>query len=122
MKYILFILLLPFICQSQIDDKTKHFYAGFGITVISAEITNQITDKPVVSCLVGTGLGVLAGILKETVYDREMKRGVYSNTDMGITCWGAFVGGVCMRVKFDVCDKQKDKQLEKLEQQKYNSL
>ena len=121
MKYILYILL-PFVCQSQINDKTLHVYSGLAISVISAEIINQQIDKPFTSAAIGLGLGCLAGITKEVVYDRAMDRGTYSNADMAMTCWGAFVGAVCMRVKFDVCDKQKDKQLEKLEQQKYNNL
>lgn len=113
MKLILSILLFASVCQGQIDDKTKHFYAGFGITVVTAEITNQITDKPAISCLVGTAVGCLAGVLKETVYDREMKRGVYSNTDMGMTCWGSVVGAMVIRVRFDLQDKKKHKPIYK---------
>ena len=85
MKTIILMCLLSLGLTAQIDDKTKHFYAGFGITCLTAEITNQITDKPFVSCLVGFGAGTLAGIAKEAIWDKAMDKGVCSNLDAGMT-------------------------------------
>jgi hypothetical protein len=109
---LLIILLLSSVCvKSQIDDATKHFYAGFGITVLTAEVTNQMIDRPFLSALSGFAIGTTAGILKEVVYDRKMDRGVYSNKDMGMTIWGAACGALVIRVRFDLQDKKKHKVL-----------
>ena len=112
MRKLLIILLLSSVCvKSQIDDATKHFYAGFTITVLTAEVTNQMIDKPFLSALSGFAIGTTAGILKEVVYDRKMDRGVYSNKDMGMTIWGAACGALVIRVRFDLQDKKKHKVL-----------
>ena len=112
MGKLLIIFLLSSICvNSQIDDKTKHFYAGFGITVLTAEVTNQMIDKPFLSALSGFAIGTTAGILKEVVWDRKMDRGIYSNKDMGMTIWGAACGALVIRVRFDLQDKKKNKAL-----------
>ena len=106
--------LLSLGLSAQIDDKTKHVYAGMGIAIITGEITNQIIDRPAISSLVGFGLGSLAGIAKEAIYDKRMGKGECSNLDAGMTMWGAAVGALVIRVKFDLQDKKKYKQLEKL--------
>ena len=112
MRKLLIILLLSSVCvNSQIDDKTKHFYAGFGITVLTAEVTNQMIDKPFLSALSGFIAGATAGILKEIVWDKKMNKGVYSNKDMGMTIWGAACGALVIRVRFDLQDKKKHKAL-----------
>lgn len=112
MRKLLIILLLSSVCvKSQIDDATKHFYAGFTITVLTAEVTNQMIDKPFLSALSGFAIGTTAGVLKEVVYDRKMDRGVYSNKDMGMTIWGAACGALVIRVRFDLQDKKKHKAL-----------
>ena len=112
MRKLLIIFLLSSVCvNSQIDDATKHFYAGFTITVLTAEVTNQIIDKPFLSALSGFMAGTTAGILKEVVWDRNMDRGVYSNKDMGMTIWGAACGALVIRVRFDLQDKKKHKAL-----------
>ena len=112
MGKLLIILLLSSICvNSQIDDATKHFYAGFTITVLTAEVTNQMIDKPFLSTLSGFAIGTTAGVLKEVVWDRNMDRGVYSNKDIGMTIWGAACGALVIRVRFDLQDKKKHKAL-----------
>ena len=110
-KFLIIFLLSSICVNSQIDDATKHFYAGFGITVLTAEVTNQMIDKPFLSALSGFAIGTTAGILKEVVWDRKMDKGVYSNKDMGITIWGAACGALVIRVKFDLQDKKKNKAL-----------
>ena len=113
MKTIILICLLSLGLKGQIDDKTLHFYSGFAITALSAEIINQQIERPAISSAIGFGIGTLAGVLKETVYDREMKRGVYSNTDMGMTIWGSAVGAMVIRVRFDLQTKKKHKAIYK---------
>ena len=112
MGKLLIIFLLSSICvNSQIDDKTKHFYAGFGITVISAEITNQLIEKPAISSAIGGALGITATILKEVIYDGLMNRGTKSFADGMVGCFGSATGAMVIRVRFDLQDKKKNKAL-----------
>jgi len=106
-KIVITLCLLSLGLKGQIDDKTLHFYSGFAITCISAEIINQQIDKPFTSSAIGFGVGCLAGIAKEVVYDRAMDKGTYSNTDMGMTCWGAACGALVIRVRFDLQEKKR---------------
>jgi hypothetical protein len=110
-KFLITLLLLSLGLSAQDNGATKHFYAGFGITVITAEVTNQMIDKPFLSALSGFAIGTTAGILKEVVWDKKMDRGVYSNKDMGMTIWGAACGALVIRVRFDLQDKKKNKAL-----------
>ncbi len=112
MKTLLIILsafLFSFTIKAQ-PDKTKHFYAGFGIAIISGEICNQIIDRPAISSLVGTTLGCLAGIGKESIYDKAMHKGVCDNNDAYMTFWGSICGGMVIRVRFDLQEKRKEKE------------
>lgn len=110
-KIVITLLLLSLGLSAQDNGATKHFYAGFTITVLTAEVTNQMIDKPFLSALTGFAIGTTAGILKEVVWDRNMDRGVYSNKDMGMTIWGAACGALVIRVRFDLQDKKKNKAL-----------
>ena len=117
-KIISLLFLVNNLCATIINDpkevdKTKHFYAGFGIAIITGELTNQIIDRPGISAVIGGGFGILAGILKETIHDRLMNRGIYSNQDMVMTGWGAVCGAMVIRVKFDLCNKRKIEKREK---------
>lgn len=113
MKYliIIFIVLYSMMGQSQIKmkDDTKHFYAGFTIAVGSAEVINQVIDRPGISALIGSALGTGAGIFKEEVIDKRMHRGVYNKGDMAMTTWGAICGGMVVRVHFDLQIKKRNK-------------
>ena len=110
-KIVITLLLLNLGLSAQIDDRNKHFYAGFGITILTAEVTNQMIYKPFISALSGFIAGTTAGILKEIVWDKKMNKGVYSNKDMGMTIWGAACGALVIRVRFDLQDKKKHKAL-----------
>jgi hypothetical protein len=112
-KIVITLLLLNLGLSAQDNGATKHFYAGFTITVLTAEVTNQMIDKPFLSALSGFAIGTTAGILKEVVWDRKMDKGVYSNKDMGMTIWGAACGALVIRVRFDLQDKKKHKALYK---------
>lgn len=107
MKKIILLCLISLGLKGQIDDKTKHFYAGFTITCLTAEITDEFTDNHLVSCLVGFGAGTLAGIAKEAIWDKRMGKGVCSNLDAGMTVWGSAVGSLVIRIRFDFRDKKR---------------
>jgi hypothetical protein len=100
MKHIL--LLIPFITFGQkIPDDVKHFYAGAGITFVSASIINHYTDKPTVSVCSGVAIGILSGLAKEFIYDKAMNRGVFSKDDYRMTGWGSLCGGIVIRCVID---------------------
>jgi len=86
-KYILPILI-ALNSFGQIDDQTKHFYAGFTIGVSTALITNHYIKRPVISSLIGFSVGTLAGIAKECIYDKRLNKGTYELQDMFTTSWG----------------------------------
>lgn len=106
MRYLITILFPFFLNAQKISDDTKHFYAGFGIAVLSGEITNQIINKPAISALIGIGLG--SGITwgKEIIFDRYLNKGVYNKHDGFIGTMGAICGGMVIRVKFDIYERR----------------
>lgn len=91
----------------KIDDKTLHFYAGATLAMISAEIINQIIDRPALSALIGAAFAASVGYAKEAFYDRYLKRGVYSIQDMLMTGWGGLCGAIAIRVIFDIKEKKR---------------
>lgn len=87
-----------------IDDKTKHVYAGMGITVSSAMISNHFLFKnkqPLLSIGIGFIMGTLAGIVKESIWDKRMHFGTCDNRDAYATSWGSLVGTICVIIYFD---------------------
>ena len=72
MKWIIFICIiisLVFNVDAQIQkDKLEHFSVGAGITLLTTETVFQITKNKKKSILIGFGVGVVSGALKEA-YD-----------------------------------------------------
>ena len=101
MKHLL--LLIPFVTFGQkFDDATKHFYAGAGITFISGSIINHYIDRPTISVWSGMAIGCGAGLAKEYIYDKAMKKGVFSKDDYLMTFWGSACSGVVLRCVIDI--------------------
>lgn len=100
-KLSLFLLIAHFSWGQNDPSQIKHFYAGAGITFISASIINHYTDKPTLSTWGGITIGCLAGLGKEYIYDKAMKKGVFSKDDYLMTFWGAACGGVVIRCTID---------------------
>ena len=63
-------------------DKSYHFIAGFIIALIFGLIT------PVL----GLGMAVLAGILKDVVWDKLLKKGTFGVLDIFFTGAGGIIG------------------------------
>ena len=72
------------------EDKVKHFAAGHGISMVSY-LCLKNTKKPV---LKSTLIAILAGGLKEGVYDLLMKKGTPSIMDAVWTGVGGYYGSV----------------------------
>lgn len=65
-------------------DKLYHFIAGFIIALIFGLIT------PVL----GLGMAVLAGILKDVVWDKFLKKGTFELLDILATAVGGVMGAI----------------------------
>ena len=109
----LIILLLPILSFGQIDDKTKHVYAGTFISIGSGATINYFTHKHALSVVSGVLIGCTAGVLKE-VYDKN-NGGTCDNWDAGATIWGSLLGGISLRVYLDCQDKRNNLEKRKLD-------
>lgn len=109
MKKLIILLLISQIAIAQRNEKVSdalHFYCGAGITMGTGALTYKLSKgRKGLSYLVGFSSGVLAGIAKEVVWDRRMKRGVYSVTDMAVTGWGATCATMGLVVSFEIHEK-----------------
>lgn len=116
MKKLIFILfLISFTCKSQIkfDDKVLHYYVGATIAYSSAEILNEITDKPLLSGFVGLGISWGATTTKEFFYDGYLKKGNKSTEDLIVGLFGGAFGSMCFGIK-DNFTKNQNKQKQKI--------
>lgn len=116
MKTILAILLFASVCQGRnptFDDKAAHWWVAFGLTVVSAEITWQITDRMDFSVIAGgiVGGGATAG--KELIWDGYLNRGTKSLADGIAGGMGTATGMMVATVKFDLQRKKRKKPIYK---------
>lgn len=103
-------ILFPFLLKGQIPSDVKHVYAGVGISVATGVITYNLTEgRWLESMGVGLATGVVAGLAKEYIWDKEMKRGTFNKMDILSTNWGALIGTVSLCVVFDTKEKKKRK-------------
>jgi hypothetical protein len=109
MKKLFYILLLIPILSFGQKDKTIHFYAGAGISMGTGLIVDHFTHRHTLSMFSGIVVGSLAGIAKEAIYDKALHKGECDNWDAMATTWGAIIGGLVVRVKFDLDDKKQRK-------------
>ena len=66
MKKIITLLLIASIAKGQrMNDDSKHFYAGLGISVCTSALVYELTDNNKLSLAIGFASGVGAGVLKE---------------------------------------------------------
>lgn len=89
-----------------IDDFAKHIYAGTAINLGIGSIVYAKTKKTGLACVVGFATSVIAGGLKEVVYDNYMKRGVPSVKDFVSTAWGASIAFPIVRCGIDIHEKK----------------
>lgn len=95
------LLATTLICLSPMDDNSKHYYAGAGISYVSGSIFYKKTKRKMLSCMVGMSMGALAGLTKEYYYDKHMGKGVFSKDDYQITSWGSVCGGFTLCLVID---------------------
>jgi len=112
MKTIILICLLSLGIKANkpaFDDKAAHWWVAFGLTVVSAEITWQITDRMDFSVIAGgiVGAGATAG--KELIWDGYLNRGVKSLADGIAGGMGTATGMMVATVKFDLQRKKNKK-------------
>ncbi len=109
-KLVLVLATIPMLTFGQrINDGLKHKLAGNVISLGVGAVTYEITGKKGFSIAAGFGAGILAGVLKEEIYDKRMKKGVYSEEDMIDTGFGAAVGTIMLAVYVDERGKRKQR-------------
>lgn len=104
----LLLILFPFMLSAQkLTDDYKHWITGSLISGVSGSAAYELGAKPFHAACIGFGLGTLAGIAKEYVWDKQMKRGTCDNKDAFTTSWGALFGALTVTIYID---KQQKKQ------------
>ena len=108
------IILLCLISQSlssqiKFDDKAAHWWVAFGLTVVSSEITYQITDRIGLSVLAGGIVGEGATLGKELFWDGHLKKGVKSLEDGIVGSMGTVSGMMIATVKFNIQSEKRNK-------------
>jgi hypothetical protein len=111
MKTILLILLTLSLSGQTFKDKDwnaeKHFYASFGINLITSEVVYRVTKNPYKAALTGIAVSKALGYAKERIWDKEMGRGVYSNADLLVNAFGNIAGTFVFIIRLDVKNKNK---------------
>jgi len=102
MKTLVFVLFSLGAFGQKFDDATKHFYSGAAITFVSGSIINHYIDRPTISVWSGMAIGCGAGLAKEYIYDKAMKKGIFSKDDYLMTFWGSACSGVVLRCVIDI--------------------
>lgn len=120
MKKIITLLLIASIAKGQrIKDDTKHFYAGFGISVCTSALIYEATDKNGLSIAIGFATGVGAGFAKEYWWDKHLNKGVFNKADLYTTMWGSFTS---VPILISIRDFKKRKQLEYIDTVKFSNF
>jgi putative effector of murein hydrolase LrgA (UPF0299 family) len=78
------------------NDKVKHFIAGFTICIIGYFLIS-ILAIPVQASLAGMLLAFLAGLLKE-LYDKFIKKTYFDWLDWAVTNVGGIIGFISIEI------------------------
>ena len=109
MKKIITLLLIASIAKGQrMNDDSKHFYAGLGISVCTSALVYELTDNNKLSLAIGFASGVGAGVLKEYWWDKHLQRGTFSKEDLYTTAWGSLTS---VPILISIRDFKKRKQI-----------
>jgi len=118
MMKILLIFLLPFYLNAQtfVWDKSDvlHHYCGVGISVGTGLVAYKLQPdyakhRILKSCAIGFCSGLLAGYLKEAIYDRAWNKGTYNNWDIFSTGWGSLCGSIYLGIGLNMHELKKEK-------------
>lgn len=107
-KILILLILISNSLNAQMNDESKHFYAGFGITLGTHWIASQFDIKPVYARAIGFATGMIANGTKEIIHDKWLGLGVPSLKDGGFTTYGCVLG---TGVAFCIDDTKKTKLL-----------
>lgn len=88
------------------DDFAYHVYAGMAIGAGTGAIVYKYTKRAGLSTFAAWSVAVLAGGLKEGIYDKLMKRGVPTKKDFFGTAWGATVSVPLVRCGIDIHERK----------------
>ncbi|RTK92583.1 MAG: hypothetical protein EKK61_04055 [Rickettsiales bacterium] len=119
MKNIITLLLIASIAKGQrMNDDSKHFYAGLGISVGVSALLYDLTDNNKLSISIGFVSGVGAGVLKEYWWDKHLQRGTFSKEDLYTTMWGSLTS---IPILISIRDFKKRKEIN-IDTNKYYNL
>lgn len=109
MKQTIIVLLLAFGMKAQKfndqDGSVKHVYASWICSTLIGTTVNHYLDRPTLSTWIG-GVSMFGiGCAKEYIWDRKMKKGVFSKDDLISDGWGCALGLVTCRVVIDIKEK-----------------
>ena len=93
----------------RLTDDQKHWVAGSLISGVSGSAAYELGARPFHAACIGFGLGTLAGIAKEAIWDKRMKRGMCDNGDAFTTSWGALFGSLTVTIYVDKMYKRRMK-------------
>lgn len=114
MKQTLIALLISFnMLGQEYTGEVKHVYASWiGSTLIGTSV-NHFIDRPTLSTWIG-GVSMFGiGLGKEYVWDRKLKKGVFSKDDIVHNGWGTCLGLLTCRVVIDIRQKKEDNKYKK---------
>lgn len=83
----------------QEDDKQYHLFAGEVIAIVVALVfAHHIGIGHVWGSLIGFVAGVLAGFVKDFVWDKWLKKGTFDWWDIGFTSGGSLIGALIVLI------------------------
>ena len=88
LKLLFILLLIPMFVKAWTPDKTTHLLAGSTISMSSAIIAQQFTQKKWVVVGVSVATPALISAGKEIIWDKWMKKGTPEWKDFGATMIG----------------------------------
>lgn len=111
MKTTILLILISLNLSAQLDQSTKHVYAGCAITIFTSEVLQGFKVKPWKAVLIGFGTGVLSGVVKELIIDKPKYGSQKANGEFADICWGSLIGVAIEIPIIDLKARHRDKKL-----------
>lgn len=127
MKYLLLLLLFNLKLSSQINipalnikisDYNEHYFASGAVAGWATSSLYFLTEKNILSSFGGALFGLGVGLGKEYIYDKAMKRGVFSLNDIDADIKGVMACNFVCIVSIDFMEKRN----RRIDIDKFNNL
>lgn len=108
MKHLLIIFPLLFSAQREkVPSDALHVYSSAIITNVVGHYVYNKTERIGLSHLAGFGASVTAGLAKEFIWDKALKKGVFSKDDLFFDAWGSMLGQMTLRITIDLKERKR---------------